>query len=196
MISTKPSDHQAPCLLLHLFSDSLSSYIFYFPLSCALNVFYSLYSWDIENQCKGLLWARWSRHSGALKIPSVTTGSNAVACEYPDQGKKTSTILDENACPSFLAKGNTRNKSYHLPHHMFFTSASSIGCPWSCSDYHVKQSKSDKCKNIKCNVDPIHYPDEWSDTKDNWPQLIRHVRCSREFSFPNLAASFPARGAQ
>lgn len=94
--------------------------------------------------------------------------------------------------PAFLQR-NTRNKSYHLPALRFHFRIINHVCD-HCPDYHVKQSKSDKCKNIKCNVDPhiIRMNDQTQKITDRTDQTC----CSREFFLSKSGCQFPARGAQ
>ncbi len=128
-----------------------------------------------------------------LKIPSVTTGSNACCLRISDQGKKTShhsgrKCLSQLSCKEYTEYNRT---IFRTP---FFTSASSITSVIIAQITMLNNPMSDKCKNIKCNVDPhiIRMNDQ---TQRLLTAPIRHAAAESSF-FSKSGCQFPARGAQ
>ena len=101
-----------PCLRRSVFRQSLVHFLYFSPLRLASSLLFSstrfLFSgYRKINASATAVSPMIGTIQEILKIPSVTTGSNAVACEYPIRERRPPTIPDENACPSFLAKDYT-----------------------------------------------------------------------------------------
>lgn len=102
-------------------------------------------------------------------------------------GKKTSHHSGRKCLSQLSCKGIHGINRTIFPHSVFHFRIINHVCD-HCPDYHVKQSKSDKCKNIKCNVDPhiIRMNDQTQKITDRTDQTC----CSREFFLSKSGCQF------